>query len=185
MFNETQKEYLMNYILFKDYGVKIIDNNDYITLEKINKNILIDILHLLNLKIDVIKDNIENVDTTRTVDGGPFFRNYLKITRENGIEILKDSSPLRLVYDPTHPDAIREGYVQFSNVHLITEYYDLIETIRLYNSIVDYIKFNYKEIAIGKINIMTIDEIKYNNRIEELLELILRFSFEDSIKNRK
>jgi flagellar basal-body rod protein FlgC len=186
MFNETQKEYLINYIIFKDYDIKIIDNNDYITLKKINKNILIDILYLLNSKINIIRDNIVNVNTTRTSDGGPFIRNYLKITKENGIEILKDASPVRLVYNPTHPDAmlsgINEGYVRFPNVDLITEYYDLIETIKLYNGIVDYIKFNYKQIAIEKINIMTIDEVEYNIRIEKLVELLLKFSLENSMK---
>jgi flagellar basal-body rod protein FlgC len=166
IYNEAQKEYLNDYILFKNYGIKVIDNDNYITLKKINKDILMEVLYLLDLKIDIIENSIVNVNTTRTNDGGPFIRNYLSITTENGIEILKDLSSTRLVYDPTHPDAIfngeNKGYVQFSNVDLRIEYNDLIETIRLYNGIVDYIKNNYKQTAIGKINIMRIGGIENN-----------------------
>ena len=187
IFNENQKEYLVNYILFKNYNIKLIDNNDYLTLKKINEKMLIDILYTLNLRIDIIKNNIVNANTTRTVEGGPFIRDYLKITAENGIEILKDSSPIKLVYDPTHPDAIlngaNEGYVQLPNIDLVTEYYELIETVKLYNSIVDYIKINFKQIAIEKINIAAIDEIEYNISIEKLLRLLLEFSLENKINN--
>jgi hypothetical protein len=58
IYNEAQKEYLNNYILFKNYGIKVIDNGNYITLKKINKNILMEILYLLDLKIDIIENNI-------------------------------------------------------------------------------------------------------------------------------
>ena len=184
--NEKQKDILVNYILLKCYNVKIIDNDYYLTIKNINKELLVDMLYMLNIKIDIIKNNIVNVKTTRTVEGGPFIRNYLKITVENGMEILKDTSDtfhVRVEFDPSHPDAIKDGvnkdYVQYPNINLIYEYNDLIETIQLYNSIVDYIKNNYKNIAIEKINTSTIDEIENNIKIENMLELILKFSLEN------
>ena len=93
IFNEIQKEYLINYIIFRNYNIKIINNDNYLSLNKINDKILIDILSMLNLRIDLIRDNIVNVNTTRTANGELYIRNYLKITIENGMEILKDNSP--------------------------------------------------------------------------------------------
>jgi flagellar basal-body rod protein FlgC len=177
VFNEAHNELLKNYILFKKYDIKIINNGNGLTLNRVNEDILMDILKILHLRIEIIENNIANEHTTRTVDGGPFLRNYLKITIENRIEIIQDSeSNIRRVYDPTHPDAIREGiatgYVEYPNVDIIMEYCDLIETIQLYNNIVDYIKKNYENIIVGKINIVTLDEIKHNKKFEKLLEFV-------------
>jgi flagellar basal body rod protein FlgC len=93
-----------------------------------------------------------------------------------------------LIYDPTHPDAMhkdeKKGYVELPNIDITTEYYDLIETIQLYNGIVSFIKTEYRQIIIEKINIMTIEEIQHNVKIEKMLELLLRHSFENSINNK-
>jgi flagellar basal-body rod protein FlgC len=176
----AQKELLVNYLLYRKFNVKITDNDNYITLNKINEKILIGIITMLDLKIEIIKNNIMNVNTTRTAEGGAYIRKYLKISAENGMEVLKDDSPARWVYDPPHPDAVlsgtKAGYVQIPNVDLITEYYDLIETAELYNSIVDFIKTNYKNIIVEKINVNTIDEITHNIKIEKGFQLLLEFS---------
>jgi flagellar basal-body rod protein FlgC len=160
--NEEQKELINNYLIYRKFNIKYIDNGNYLTLKNVNENILIGIISMLNLKIDLIKDNIANRYTTRTTEGGPYLRKYLKITIENGMEILQEASAIRLKYDPAHPDAIRdgekEGYIQYPEIDLITEYYNLIETVQLYNAIVEYINNNYKQIAIVKVNMMTIDE---------------------------
>jgi flagellar basal-body rod protein FlgC len=187
-FNEDQKELLENYILIKNYNIEIIDNENYLTLSKVDEKILIDILNILYIKIEIIKNNIVNVNTTRTTGGGPFKRKYLKITAEKGVEIIEDTeNDIRLVYDLTHPDSMREGdhigFVQFPNVDINTEYYDLVETIQLYNGFIDYIKNNYKHIIVDKINIMSIEEIEHNSKIEKILNLILKFSYENTIKN--
>jgi hypothetical protein len=39
LFNENQKELLKNYILIKKYDMKILDNDTYLTLNKINEKI--------------------------------------------------------------------------------------------------------------------------------------------------
>jgi len=185
--NETQKELINNYIIYRKYNIKYIDNGNYITLKNINKNILIGIISMLNLKIELIKDNIVNRNTTRTAEGGPYLRKYLEITIENGMQILQDTTAVRLKYDPTHPDAIHdgenEGYVQYPEIDLIIEYNDLMETVQLYNSIVEYINNNYKQIAIVKVNMMTIDEIEHSDIIEKELKLLLEFLLENKIKN--
>ncbi len=114
------------------------------------------------LRLDVISNNIANVDTTRTPEGGVFRRSrvifrmkndkpmwkgpYVPGHIDNGIgtgvkvdEIEKDmKSPLRLVYDPTHPDAIKTGpktgYVEMPNVNIVTEMVDMIAASRSYEA---------------------------------------------------
>jgi flagellar basal-body rod protein FlgC len=54
-------------------------------------------------------------------------------------EIQKDSAAKnRLVYDPTHPDAIlsgpNEGYVEYPNVDIVTEMVDIISASRAYEA---------------------------------------------------
>ncbi|MDR1587804.1 MAG: flagellar basal body rod protein FlgC [Treponema sp.] len=114
------------------------------------------------VRLDVIADNMANVNTTRTAEGGPFRRSrvimrprvespywrspFLPESMDNGIgrgvrvaEIQKDYStenPLR--WDPTHPDAIksgpRAGYVELSNVDVVTEMVDMISASRSYEA---------------------------------------------------
>ena len=111
---------------------------------------------------DVISDNIANASTTRTAEGGPFRRSrvimrprvqspywrspFLPEGMDNGVgkgvriaEIQKDfKSENKLVYDPTHPDAIksgpREGYVEMPNVDIVSEMVDLIAASRAYEA---------------------------------------------------
>jgi flagellar basal-body rod protein FlgC len=55
------------------------------------------------------------------------------------IEVQKDfAAKPRLVYDPTHPDAIQSGpqtgYVEMPNVDIVTEMVDMISASRAYES---------------------------------------------------
>ena len=113
------------------------------------------------LRTDVISDNIANASTTRTQDGGAFRRSRVVLAqKENGVDwrtaftpdeisrgtgagvkvtsVEKDNSDLRLVYDPTHPDAIKSGpkagYVEYPNVNIVTEMVDLISASRSYEA---------------------------------------------------
>lgn len=114
------------------------------------------------LKSDVISNNIANASTTRTQEGGAFKRSriifepvadsnptwrtpYLPENLDNGPgrgvkvrEIVKDTSRGALVYDPTHPDAIKsgpeKGYVEYPNVNIVNEMVDLIASSRAYEA---------------------------------------------------
>ncbi|MDR2313924.1 MAG: flagellar basal body rod protein FlgC [Spirochaetaceae bacterium] len=111
---------------------------------------------------DVIADNISNINTTRTNEGGvfrrtrtvlrprvqqPYWRSpFLPQMLDNGpgqgvrlVGLEKDyTTELRKVYDPTHRDAILEGpdtgYVLFPNIDIVTEMVDLIEANRAYEA---------------------------------------------------
>ncbi len=113
------------------------------------------------LRMDVIANNIANADSTRTTEGGPYQRkrvvlqpvdNRLRFRshilpealrpRVGGgvrvVKIEKDEAPPRLVYDPTHPDAIKygkyKGYVLYPNVNIVQEMVDLISATRSYDA---------------------------------------------------
>ena len=103
------------------------------------------------LRLDVISNNIANVNTTRTDDGNPFQRErvvfqerktntsseYGSREKPAGVKVVaieKDTSPLKLVYDPTHPDADERGYVSLPNINIVTEMVDMISATRSYEA---------------------------------------------------
>ncbi|MFC7685424.1 flagellar basal body rod protein FlgC [Ureibacillus sp. GCM10028918] len=113
------------------------------------------------LRMDVISSNIANVDTTRakqvngewepyrrksvtmTEDNGQFssFLNQAMGKKENagnGVKVTKinddTETPFKLVYNPTHPDANEDGYVEMPNVDLLTEMVDLVSATRSYEA---------------------------------------------------
>lgn len=136
------------------------------------------------LRMDVISSNIANVDTTRArqvngewepyrkksvvlseqQEGG--FSSFLhtamgsssKTSAGSGVKVkeIKENTetPFNLVYDPTHPDANEEGYVQTSNVDLLTEMVDLISASRSYEANITMFNANKammtKALEIGK-----------------------------------
>lgn len=100
------------------------------------------------LRLDVISTNIANAETTRTERGEPYrrkipvFSEYLRRTVDGKVEslgvrvvrIVEDQTPFRLVYDPTHPDANEDGYVQMPNVNVLREMVDLMDAQRAYEA---------------------------------------------------
>jgi len=106
------------------------------------------------LRMDVISNNIANVNTTRTAEGGPYRRQLVtfepqtasnsfasilsnQMGQNSGVRvsgIIKDPSPLRQVYDPSHPDANQNGYVEMPNVNVVTEMVDMITSTRSYEA---------------------------------------------------
>ena len=136
------------------------------------------------LRMDLISDNIANATTTRTAEGGPFRRKRAIFTPINirpfyksplvpggiehgigrGVRVVKiegDKSPFRLVYDPSHPDAImtgpKKGYVEMPNVNIVMEMTDLISASRSYEANIMMINnaksmFN-KALEIGRIGV--------------------------------
>ncbi len=125
-------------------------------------------LSVQRLRQDVIADNIANAETTRTTNGEAFRRSrvivrprveqptwesaFLPEGLDDGVgqgvravSVDKDfDAELRLVYDPTHPDAIQTGpqagYVQYPNINIVQEMVDLISASRSYEANVQVIE---------------------------------------------
>ena len=99
------------------------------------------------LRMDVISSNVANVKTTRTENGGAYVRKVASFEENfdqrlgmlgvKAVAIEEDKSPLRRVYEPNHPDADAEGYVEYPNVDLLVEMSDLISASRAYESNID------------------------------------------------
>ena len=49
-------------------------------------------------------------------------------------EIVEDQSPMRMVYDPTHPDADEQGYLELPNVDMVKEIADAMAASRAFAS---------------------------------------------------
>jgi flagellar basal-body rod protein FlgC len=98
------------------------------------------------LAMDTIANNIANVNTTRTAEGGPFKRQFVIFAQktdssngdaQDGVEavgIAHDQSPDKLIYDPGHPDADLNGYVHMPNVDVVKEMVDLMSASRAYEA---------------------------------------------------
>ncbi len=73
-------------------------------------------------------------------NGEPVFNLYASknTTSGTGVEVLQitedSETPMRLVYDPSHPDANGDGYVEMPNVNPITEMVDMISATRAYEA---------------------------------------------------
>jgi flagellar basal-body rod protein FlgC len=114
-------------------------------------------------RMDLISDNIANVNTLQTAEGGPYQREeaiFMPIAPNgdtglpqpptppspfgratqplaSGVmvaSIATDRSTGRLVYDPTNPLANKSGYVTYPNVNLVTEVSDMMGATRAYQA---------------------------------------------------
>jgi len=110
------------------------------------------------LRMDTTAENLANAQTTKGADGQPYRRKEVVLqevaqggfgaqlsaamgagskARPGGVEVAEiatDQTPGKMVYDPSHPDANAQGYVQMPNVDTVTEMVDLIDSSRAYEA---------------------------------------------------
>lgn len=96
-------------------------------------------------RMRVIAENIANAESTGQNPGDepyqrkvPTFRSeFDRELRANVVglgKILEDKSPFQMRYDPGHPAANAEGYVQMPNVNTLVEVADMREAQRSYQA---------------------------------------------------
>ncbi|MCG3090107.1 flagellar basal body rod protein FlgC [Sporosarcina cyprini] len=135
------------------------------------------------LRMDVISSNMANIETTRgkMVDGEwqPYRRKTVSFQPREGqfssmlqaamgkqstgaagygvtVSSIKEDTetPFQLVYNPSHPDANEDGYVQMPNVDPLREMIDLMSATRSYEANVTVLNANkamlMKALEIGK-----------------------------------
>jgi flagellar basal-body rod protein FlgC len=130
------------------------------------------------LRLDVISENITNSQTTRTESGDGAYRRKMVVfqavsgrdsfreimaqastglvsnagySTAGGVrvtEIVEDQSDMKLVYDPTNPDANEDGYVEMPNVEMVKEMTDAMSASQAYNA--DVTAFNTLKSVIAK-----------------------------------
>ena len=116
------------------------------------------------LRLDIVSENITNSNTTRVENGeGAYRRKTVVFEAMSGkdnfraamaraaaglapnkgyepaggvrvAEIGEDQSPMKLVYDPTHPDANEQGYIELPNVDMVKEIADAMAATQAYSA---------------------------------------------------
>jgi flagellar basal-body rod protein FlgC len=89
--------------------------------------------------LDVISSNLANAEVTRTPEGGAY-RRQVAVARQDAAtgqtvtQVEQDTQPGRLVYDPGHPDANAQGFVEYPNVDINNELVDLMLVRRVHEA---------------------------------------------------
>ncbi len=110
-------------------------------------------LRAQRIRLNTISANIANVETTSTPEGGPYkkksvyfeaspvpFQDQLESSlagEVQGVEVTRitesDDPPIR-VYNPSHPDADKDGYVDMPNISVLKEMVDMMSATRSYEA---------------------------------------------------
>jgi flagellar basal-body rod protein FlgC len=109
------------------------------------------------LRMDVVANNLANMNSTRTAEGGPYRRQTVIfrsadggiptfatfLARSQGTDtpggvlvdgVTEDPAEPRRVYEPTNPDADIDGFVLYPNIDVTTEMTDMISANRAYQA---------------------------------------------------
>ena len=115
------------------------------------------------LRMNTISNNLANANTTRTAEGGPYKRQQVifaplfeqNVTQKirmahtdeghlsplglegQGVKVVaikEDSREGKMVYEPDHPDANQNGYVEYPNVNVVAEMTEMISASRAYEA---------------------------------------------------
>jgi flagellar basal-body rod protein FlgC len=109
------------------------------------------------LRMNVLSSNLANAQATRGgPDGGPYRRQDVvfeaaptsanpfeqmldeahgtQLTNVKVREIHSDPKPPRRVYEPSHPDADKDGYVSMPNIQVMSEMVNMIAATRAYEA---------------------------------------------------
>lgn len=104
------------------------------------------------LRMDLISDNLANVNTTKTKEGGPYQRkvpvfmevlddymstNGRMVSKPAGVKVLRvepDGKAPRMAFEPSNPDANADGYVFYPDINPVSEMVNLITASRSYEA---------------------------------------------------
>lgn len=102
-------------------------------------------------RMNIIAGNLANAKTTKGPDGQPYKRLdpvfraqsldptasdplLRKVATVELTGVQPDPNPGQMVYDPGHPDANPDGYVEYPNVNVVTEMVNLMTASRAYEA---------------------------------------------------
>lgn len=105
-------------------------------------------IYAQRVRMDTVANNIANAETTRTAEGGPYKRQSVtfravyedamgnKTLRPGGVKVdgISSTADYRIVHDPGHPDADRDGNVRMPNINVVEEMVDMISATRAYEA---------------------------------------------------
>jgi flagellar basal-body rod protein FlgC len=98
-------------------------------------------------RMNTIASNMANAQTTRTEQGGPYTRKdvvfkTIPIQSDDSeglegvkvVDVVEDSKPFTVIYDPGHPDADEDGNVSMPNINVIDEMVNMMMALRAYEA---------------------------------------------------
>jgi len=90
-------------------------------------------------RMEAIANNLANINTTRTPEGGPYKKQEVVLKAKDelkGVEIagVAQDKSVRMVYDPQHPDANKDGYVKYPDIDLPKEWAKIVTASRAYEA---------------------------------------------------
>ncbi|HVK93423.1 MAG TPA: flagellar basal body rod protein FlgC [Noviherbaspirillum sp.] len=98
-------------------------------------------------RLNVVSSNIANADSTTSANGETYRAKQVLFsavpvagTASTGVQVqqvVEDASPLKMVYDPKHPQADEKGYVAMPNVNVVEEMVNMISASRSYQTNVE------------------------------------------------
>lgn len=126
-------------------------------------------LNAQKTRLDIVAQNIANAQTTHGPNGLPYQRKTVSFETElirqagasptgsplQGVRvgsISDDKTKGDRVYDPQHPDASSDGYVQMPNVNMAYEMVDLMTASRAYEANLSVVK-NARQMALKALEI--------------------------------
>lgn len=111
-------------------------------------------------RLNIASMNLANVNTTRTIEGGPYRAKSVvfgakridqdfaarlssaedRMRKVEVVDVVEDKAPFKEVYDPSHPDADENGIVLMPNVNAVEQMVDIMEAQRDYGANVSAIE---------------------------------------------
>jgi len=97
-----------------------------------------------SVRLNAVASNMANADSVIGSDGKPYRARQVVFAATpmgnaaaQGVrvtQVVEDSSPARLVYDPRNPAANERGYVEMPNVSVVDEMTNMISAARAYQT---------------------------------------------------
>jgi flagellar basal-body rod protein FlgC len=121
-------------------------------------------LEAQKIRMNVLASNVANSSSTQTPQGGPYrrkdvyFKSHVYDNHSLGVDVpqvVEDPSPFRTVFDPSHPDADKTGFVSYPNINVLTEMVNLMTAQRAYEANLTMIT-SYKDMYMRTLDILKV-----------------------------
>ncbi len=98
-------------------------------------------------RLNAVASNLANADSATSANGKPYKAKQVVFSATptgspaaNGVkvkQVIEDTSPAKVIYDPKHPLADEKGYVTMPNVNVTEEMVNMISASRAYQNNVE------------------------------------------------
>lgn len=98
-------------------------------------------------RMNTIASNMANIHSTQTEAGGPYKRKDVvfstmpidsdKSSAMEGVKLVQvvdSQEPFKKIYDPAHPDANKDGFVNLPNINIMEEMVNMMMAVRAYEA---------------------------------------------------